>query len=279
MIRGHIETVTRNSIRGWIHAEGRSLRDASVLAFAGEQCIGSGPVGEFRKDLLDAGLGDGHLGFEIAIAGERVPDLASIVVKLEGSDTVLMQPGVRVSGMPRGAEKLRLGALRRHLVSYRWMLSQGWIEQADYDFLKAITTNGVYEYAAPRQQRAAATLPEVFNEIARQRLSVLLQREVVLAAAVVDSHANLLAQLAALVAGARAGERPVAALLGGAYRLRLAEGGHLAGVLGPADGASVDHDVEAHQMLFVDARSALSELELRGCDHLTLLHAAGDGDA
>ena len=279
MIRGHIETVSRLAVRGWIHVEGQSLRDANVLAFVGDQCIGSGPIGAFRKDLLDAGLGDGHLGFEIAIAGERVPDLGAVVVKLEGSDAALMQHGVRVSGTPRGTEKLRLGTLRRHLVSYRWMLAQGWIEQTDYDFLKAITTNGVYEYAAPRQKRAAESLPEVFQEVTRERLGVLLQREVTLDANIVDSHASLQAQLLAMVTGARAGERPVASLIGGTYRLRLAEGGHLAGVLGPSDGASVDHDIEAHQMLFIDARSAISELELRGCDHLTLLHASSDGEA
>ena len=97
MIRGAIEMVQDRLVAGWIYARVGSLRDQLVLAFSGPRCVGSGHVEIFRRDLLDADLGDGYCGFHFPIELQSGETLDSIVVKLADSDAVLLQPGARVS--------------------------------------------------------------------------------------------------------------------------------------------------------------------------------------
>ena len=96
MIRGAIEVVDPDRIAGWIVANGLVLRGAPALAFAGNRCVGSGPIGVFRADLQGAGLGDGFAGFDFSITLRPGEDLASVVIKLPMSDFALLQRGSQV---------------------------------------------------------------------------------------------------------------------------------------------------------------------------------------
>lgn len=96
MIRGAIEIVQDKLIAGWIYARVGSLRDQLVLAMSGPRCVGSGQVDIFRRDLLDADLGDGYCGFHFPIELLPGEHPASVVIKLADSDAVLIQNGSRV---------------------------------------------------------------------------------------------------------------------------------------------------------------------------------------
>jgi hypothetical protein len=98
MIRGVIEVAGPHVVSGWIHCGAFSLSDSTVLAYVGDRCIGSGKVTVYRKDLQDAGLGDGICGFNFKIRPSAGDDLGSIIVRLQKSDVCLLQRGSRVVG-------------------------------------------------------------------------------------------------------------------------------------------------------------------------------------
>ncbi len=96
VIRGAIETAQDRLVSGWIYCKAHPLRDQLVLAFSGARCVGTGKVEIFRKDLADAGLGDGYCGFHFPVALEKGEHPASLVVRLADSDMALIQAGSRV---------------------------------------------------------------------------------------------------------------------------------------------------------------------------------------
>ena len=98
MIRGSIEVARRTQISGWIYAESGTVRDRPILAFSGHRCVGAGKVDRFRKDLLDAKLGDGHCGFDFPIRLNDDEAESSVVVKLQNSDAALIQSATRLVG-------------------------------------------------------------------------------------------------------------------------------------------------------------------------------------
>lgn len=96
MIRGAIDNVQPTEISGWLYSKTQVLRDHVVLAFVGARCIGSGKVDVFRKDLKDAGLGDGYCGFHFALHPVAGEELAAVVIRLQGSDLSLLQTSSKV---------------------------------------------------------------------------------------------------------------------------------------------------------------------------------------
>src|SRR5277367_4251298 len=91
MIRGAIEVAQKNRVAGWIYSSADSVRDKLILAFVGARCVGSGKVDRFRKDLLEAKLGDGYCGFEFPIKLNEGERLGAVVVRLQSSDAALIQ--------------------------------------------------------------------------------------------------------------------------------------------------------------------------------------------
>jgi hypothetical protein len=148
MIRGSIEVVTSDSVQGWIYTEDQRIREKVLLAFWADKCVGSGKVSVFRSDLANAGLGDGYLGFRFPISVQEEA-VGAIVIRLEGSDAVLLQPGAQVqtraagTGLDRATVSARLAALK-------WSLTHCRITQADFDFLRILWSFGVYERTLSR---------------------------------------------------------------------------------------------------------------------------------
>ncbi len=135
----------RNRVAGWIYASAEPVRDKLILAFVGERCVGAGKVDRFRKDLLEANLGDGYCGYDFPIVLNDDEALGAVVIKLQNADAALMQPNVRMFGPGdnSAAGAASLGPLG--IANVAWMQDRGWLDQPEYDFLKALQNIGAYE--------------------------------------------------------------------------------------------------------------------------------------
>ena len=142
MIRGHIDFVSRTKVEGWMVCERVSLAGTRLLAFVDEDCVGSGMIDVFRRDLVNASLGDGIAGFSFSIYLQPSQDHCSLYIRLDGGNTVLSQADTRL--VPRE----EIGANRRRMprdpLSLSWMLSRGWLNQEQYDALRLLSEFGVY---------------------------------------------------------------------------------------------------------------------------------------
>ncbi len=112
MIRGAIEIANPKVVAGWLYCNLRPLKGQNVLAFVGRRCVGSGKISVFRKDLLEAGLGDGVCGFHFHVALDRSGDAGAIVVRLEASDLALLQSNALIA-LSEDAEVVNLRGVSR----------------------------------------------------------------------------------------------------------------------------------------------------------------------
>lgn len=143
-MRGAIEGVTRNRVHGWIWSPDASLAGRTVLAFLDETCIGSGTVEHFRRDLKEAGFGDGIAGFDFAISYPNPADAARVTVRMDGSDLMLLPPRARV--MPPGSSSsLRTMRYRPSLGALQWMRTRGWLGRGELDFIRVFRQVGACE--------------------------------------------------------------------------------------------------------------------------------------
>ena len=141
MIRGHIDFVSRIRVEGWLFCERLNLTGASVLAFVDEACVGGGRVELFRQDLLNAGLGDGRVGFGFPVMLEPWQDPRALDVRLEGGAMRLAQGQSRlVARDSLGEDRRRQG---REPGSLSWMLARGWLSQPRYETLRILGEFGV----------------------------------------------------------------------------------------------------------------------------------------
>ena len=228
MIRGAIEVAQRTRVAGWIYSATEPLRGKTVLAFVAGRCVGSGEVDGFRKDLLDAKLGDGLCGFDFPVRLAEGESVGALIVRLKFSDVALLQPGCRILGSADAdlAEAhADLGAIPP--ASLSWMLDRGMLEQQGYDFLKAIHTVGAYEHGL----RAPKRPNDRTGDVARPRLEPEM---------LVRNLASLLMMAEMQVARTRVASLPEITALSEASpilalwseergRISLAAGSHLAG--------------------------------------------------
>jgi hypothetical protein len=156
MLRGAIDYATPSRLGGWLFSEAISLRDHIVLAYLDDLCIGTGQIDKFRQDLADAGLGDGFLGFNFPIALEHPEDLARVVIRLDGSDAVILQPHGRIAAAAADASATGAPLPTHRLASVKWMREHGWLDQSEYDFLNCLQQFGVYDRMLHRVRRNGA---------------------------------------------------------------------------------------------------------------------------
>lgn len=143
MLKGAIDHISPNEIGGWIYSATASLRNHTVLAFIDDACIGAGRVELYREDLADAGLGDGFLGFKFPVNLASIDEAPLVVVKLEGSDAVIIQPSARL--VRRTLSRPCTIVTARTLASIEWMRARAWLDQTEYDFLRMMFRFGVYD--------------------------------------------------------------------------------------------------------------------------------------
>jgi hypothetical protein len=144
MLRGAIDLIHPDRIGGWIYSETGSVGGLTMLAFVDGTCVGSGAVEVFRKDLAEAGLGDGHLGFSFPISLPNSEDLNRVIVRLDGSDLVLLQSTSKIVAT-KTADSFK--PLIHSSDSIEWMRSSGWLAPAEFTFLKYVQQIGAYDYS------------------------------------------------------------------------------------------------------------------------------------
>jgi hypothetical protein len=262
MIRGAIENVSRNRVFGWVWSAEGKVEGRTVLAFLDETCVGAGKVEGFRQDLKDAGLGDGNAGFNFDITYPNPADAPRVVVKLEGSDALLVQRRSRIMPPGAGAAAQRPARQQTSLSSLQWMRARGWLSQSDYDFLRFFRQLGVYDRSlVVPQDRPDRTAPELLDAFETARGLLLLQR--------MDEAEVRREKLAAPRDWRRLAEAQEAAAGPGAVialwaadrgRLPVVEASHLqAGLVAPdaEPPAGVDYAIGPDRLLFLDARCVL----------------------
>ncbi|WP_152044598.1 hypothetical protein [Aureimonas psammosilenae] len=259
MVRGSIEFASGDVIQGWIFTEDGLVRDRTVLAFQGQTCVGAGKVDTFRPDLADAGMGDGHLGFSFPISVASAA-IGSVVVKLEGSDAILLQNGAFVSTGETVVTGLDRAVVRRRLAELKWALKNGRIPQADFDYLRMLWSLGVYERGLVRrvagEDQAVTERPEI---AAAALLESYAETDAEVEVRRVRSTADFAAELARLGEGTV----PVAAIhTSERATLRVMEGSHVEDAeAGNARGAMfVDYPLSSANLVMLDARAAVELL-------------------
>jgi len=256
MIRGAIEGVTRNSIYGWIWSGEVSLAGRTVLAFLDEQCIGSGKVEGRRRDLEEAGLGDGVAGFEFGLTYVNPADAPRVTVRLEGSDVALLQARARVMPPASGAT-LRQGRVKPSLATLQWMRARGWLTKADFEFLRVFRDVGVYERSLAVSADPGAPLLDP-AETARTLLQLDRMDEGAIRRESVES-AREWRRLAEDLEVADGPGVPLALWSAARGQVRAIEGSHLKPpVVGVEDvPPAVGYNVGPDRLLFLDARTML----------------------
>ena len=216
MIRGFIEQATPEVISGWIHARDVPLRGQRVLAMLDQECVATGIVEHFRQDLVDAGLGDGHLGFHMAtnrLLGRR--EVPRVVVRLEGSDASLLQRGARVDAAPGEGDPAAAGFVHTE-DTLAWLRARGALTEEESDFLAAIARFGAHDH-----DLAEHACAEALEATATALIGTFALRKVMLRRQEIESIDEL--ATIRLPAGL-----PILALWGSAEgRIGVAEASHL----------------------------------------------------
>lgn len=68
-----LDQASVDEIRGWVFKEGEQNYRAKVEARCGDVVVASGLAGDFRQDLLDANIGDGHYAFSLIPRLDKFP--------------------------------------------------------------------------------------------------------------------------------------------------------------------------------------------------------------
>ncbi len=264
MIRGSIESVTADLIQGWIHSSDGRIRDHTLLAFHGDQCVGAGKVNTFRGDLADAGIGDGHLGFSfpISVPADR---LGSVVLRLEGGDAILVQSRAFVTSASAAHAGLSRDEVRSRLASLKWALKHGRISQGDFDFLRILWSFGAYERGLLRRSAGEeAMVSDAPATVAASLLESYAGTDVRVETETVRSS-EAFAQAVAGVVGA-AGLLPVVALhTSERATVRVAEGTHVTDAEASRAAPFTDYPIGTDQLLILDARARVEIQMAEGC--------------
>ncbi|WBV44756.1 hypothetical protein [Pseudoroseomonas cervicalis] len=173
MLRGAIESVIGNKISGWIYAPLENFRGSTVLAFVDDECVGGGTVELYRPDLAAAGLGDGYLGFSFWVTLRSRRDAGRIVIRLEGSDAVLLQRQSRVVDAAAAAEAGRGTGLSDPAALMRWLRARGWLSDADYDLARLMPQFGVYDRTLVELGRGPGHAPPRLKEVVQTATDLL----------------------------------------------------------------------------------------------------------
>ena len=272
MIKGAIEEVTPHLVSGWIYSKQMPLRDALILAFSDGVCVGTGRVDRFRQDLADAGLDDGYLGYSFNITLPDGADLASVVVRLDGAESVLLQRSSRVGGpqVSSHPKELNIDDMLRRI---RWLRRRNIIAGAEYDFLRGLARFGVYEVPIDLNPALPQQSPEdAAAALGRKLLELTVLNEVSLKVDRVSEVDNL---LQAIRGGAdpSSGTNHVILWSPVPTRVGVVEGGHLGGS-GIADVAgAVDYHLEPSNILVLHCGCAV--VPRPGCVYRSLLVMSG----
>jgi hypothetical protein len=288
VIRGSIEVARRTQVSGWIYADTGTVRDRLILAFSGDRCVGAGKVDHFRRDLLEAELGDGYCGFDFAIKLNDDEAVASVIVRLQNSDAALIQRESILIGAGEETEEEEeeeetdLGAIPPARVS--WMQDRGWLEQHEYDFLRAVQTVGAYERGLRPARRANVEAPSIIKpeQIAQDLLSLYAMADVDLTRTKLASISDLAQATSPIY---KRGLSVVALWSTERCRIVLDERSHINSVTGhgvislaPAPGA-IEYSFGPDRILFLHRQASFAPDGFAPRDGISVFTAAERGSA
>jgi hypothetical protein len=190
MLRGAIDYSDGRRVGGWLYAPELPMRDRTILAFVDTACVGAGKVDVFRQDLLDAGLGDGHCGFDFPVTLARIDDRKRVHVRLELSDFSLLQQDCAIV-VPASAQE---SGRQYSSESIDWMREQKWVDAADERFLRDLLVTGAHEHelaGRPEVPGDAASEAKRLFELYRQG-PVRVQQSVIRLQNLADERSRLI---------------------------------------------------------------------------------------
>lgn len=177
MLKGHIDSVTSESIEGWAYSPAFPVAGKRMLAFSGSDCIGAGEIGVYRPDLESAGLGDGRNGFSIACDPQRLQSSKTLRVRLDESDFFLefAGNGDRISAL----DKSHLQPLSDDEEGrLEWMASQGWLTQSQFSMALALNSSGFHLRTFSRIECTGAPIGELIRSAMSETLSAMFRKNV-----------------------------------------------------------------------------------------------------
>lgn len=247
MIRGAIDFIDGDRVSGWVHSNEINLKGRALLAFYERTCVGAGVVGTFRQDLADAGIGDGHVGFNFTISPPDRDRVNNVEVRFEGSDLKLLPLGGKATAPSAPVDAGTAPRLSPERI--QWMHERGWLNQMELDFLRQSSSLGHYERSLRRDRGVIADAAEEADAL----LSLVAQEPIQLV-----TRAVPLADLAeAKEALLKEALHPVVALHAPGGGLHVVEGSHLHGGEGAADPTQIGVRVSlsANSLLLFDLRA------------------------
>lgn len=273
MLKGAIDHISVSNIGGWLFTNLGNLDESVVLAFSGEECVGSGRIEIFRPDLQAAGMGDGRHGFSFPISVKDEDEARRVYVKLEGSDAVILQ-GERDAPVSR---RDLFQPSRFNAESLEWMRARGWFTPEELLFLKGMTRIGCVEYSLIPRTTYAGAKPDALDasSVAQELLSLISMsgnshQSFSVAAADAD---DFVAQVVSHVANpysivAIQYEKP--------FALRVVEGSHAEEDDASSLEGAISYNGGADQLLLIDLRAAFELPEQLFAVPLTI-HAVSAG--
>jgi hypothetical protein len=247
MLRGAIDLVHETKVGGWIYSPVREIRDQTILAYIDERCVGSGKVQFVREDLKAAGLGDGLCGFSFPIAAKNVDDLHRVVVKLQGSDLVLLQPGATI------AKTELYQPVFANLERLEWLRKKGLLDPAEFTFLKYLQQMSVFDFSLVTPKSANLTKGEGLDpaKTAQSSFDLLGLRRVDIKELEISPQSA--EELALAVLGACAKPMSIVALHASqAGEIAVVEGSHLEETRPAGFEGAIDYQYGPDRLLFID---------------------------
>lgn len=265
MFRGAIEYIGEDVVSGWVYAAGTKLRGRTLLAFVGEECVGSGQVDLLRQDLKEAGLGDGFCGFSFGIRPLSEQD-GPLTVKFEHTDAVLLQPGSELVHRPRRHPLLSADEFELRLTQLDWQSQHGVLKSADFVLLRDLLTAGYCSRVLPGAGPNAKLLEEALDAY-RSVLSLIMQAHVDVTS--LPAEGDLIASIARLPQ--HAGFSSVVGLVSEAgLTLKLTPASHRkTGDEGGGAKLAVPVKLRGPRILLLDGRLSIAEANSdKGAIHL-----------
>lgn len=146
MIIGAIEYCSQQEVSGWIYSPVNDLKGKPVLAFLNGKCVGAGEIGNFRQDLEDAGLGDGHYGYHFWITLPPFSDTKALIITLQNCEAFLKQKDAVIgSGLNRAGETLLCGAVPS-TAQLAWLCDKGVTDAQQVATLRNLAAFGAAQH-------------------------------------------------------------------------------------------------------------------------------------
>jgi hypothetical protein len=129
--------------------------------------VGSGSINVYRKDLDEAGLGDGYLGFGFNITLPKPGDALRVTVTLEACEAMILQPDSIVLNkrLPRPAGSF-VGGVLAGSEKLEWMVARGWLDARRSEDLETVKNFGVLGLSLDPARDKAETVALAFLESA-----------------------------------------------------------------------------------------------------------------